>query len=142
MHDMLTVESLQKLNKMRELKRERERLEQAVLDKTASKEDKELLNKSKSLEKDLQVAETKDQQLQAQRDSLRDKLEQAKLRLRELSLKKLGVTHVFRVIIKKKSNKDVKHKLRKARPFTANRVAHPSSTKRKWKTRESWVKNT
>ena len=94
---MQCVEALTKLNDMRQLKRERVKLLAAVTDGTASRDYRELISRSKNLEKDLEAAEKRDESAQTARDKIRDNLDQAKLRHRELCLKTLGITCVSEV---------------------------------------------
>ncbi|CBY12008.1 unnamed protein product [Oikopleura dioica] len=94
LQDVQCVEALTKLNDMRQLKRERVKLLAAVTAGTASREDRELISRSKNLEKDLEAAEKRDLSAQTARDKIRDNLDQAKLRHRDLCLKDLGITCV------------------------------------------------
>ena len=119
---------------MRALKRERQRLQEAVQEGTATREDREILTRSKNLEKDLEAADKRDIALQSARDTLRDKLDQAKHRLRDLALKIMGVTHVYKVTSKKDA-KNNNNLFRKVRPSTERAGALLSSSKRRKKTR-------
>ncbi|CBY12517.1 unnamed protein product [Oikopleura dioica] len=96
MQDVLCVETLTKLNDMRQLKRERGKLQAAVADGTASREDRELLTRSQNLDKDLEAVEKKDLAAQTARSKMRENLEQSRLRHRELCLKEIGVTLVYK----------------------------------------------
>ena len=97
MNDAESKNSLLKLAEMRTLKTERDRIQKLIQEGTASREDKQVFENSKNFEKDFEALRKKDSAVQLTRESLRDKLDKASARLRDLSLKSLGITHIFKV---------------------------------------------